>query len=132
MKICFPVQENNGFESKVYNHFGSAPMFVVYDPETNEVSALDNGDLNHQHGACNPAKALGGKEISAVVTGGIGQGAIMGLMTQGIAVFRAEALTVIDNLKLLKEDKLQLLSKSVCDHGHHHGADHSDGGSCCH
>ena len=31
MKICVPVEVNNGFESRPFGHFGSAPMFVVYD-----------------------------------------------------------------------------------------------------
>ena len=35
MKICFPVQNDNGIESTVYNHFGSAPVFVVFDTDTN-------------------------------------------------------------------------------------------------
>ncbi len=38
MKICFPVQENEGLGSRVYNHFGSAPMFIVVDTETDNVS----------------------------------------------------------------------------------------------
>jgi len=128
MKICFPVTEDNGFESKVYNHFGSAPMFVVFDAEKNEVVKLDNGDLEHVHGACNPAKALGGQDIQAVVTGGIGPGAVMGLAMQGIAVFRAGAGTVLENLKLLQEEKLEMLSKASCDHDHNH----DESGCGCH
>ena len=31
MKICVPVEVNNGFESRPFGHFGSAPMVVVYD-----------------------------------------------------------------------------------------------------
>ena len=30
MKICVPVEVNNGLESRPFGHFGSAPMFVVY------------------------------------------------------------------------------------------------------
>ena len=38
MKICFPVAENKGLESPVYNHFGSAPMFLLVDPSGNVVN----------------------------------------------------------------------------------------------
>ena len=38
MKICFPVQNDNGIESAVYNHFGSAPVFVVFDTDTNSIA----------------------------------------------------------------------------------------------
>ena len=31
MKVCFPVQKDEGIESQVYNHFGSAPVFIVVD-----------------------------------------------------------------------------------------------------
>ena len=29
MKMCFPVESDQGLESKVFGHFGSAPVFVV-------------------------------------------------------------------------------------------------------
>ena len=29
MKIAFAVQHDNGLDSTVYNHFGSAPAFVM-------------------------------------------------------------------------------------------------------
>ena len=37
MKVCFPVQKNEGVESTVYNHFGSAPLFVLVDTAANTV-----------------------------------------------------------------------------------------------
>ena len=40
MKICFPVQKNEGMSSLVYGHFGSAPIFLVLDTETNAVAAI--------------------------------------------------------------------------------------------
>ena len=33
MKVCFPVQKDEGVESQVYNHFGSAPVFIMVDTE---------------------------------------------------------------------------------------------------
>ena len=33
MRICIPVQKNEGSESKPYNHFGSAPKFLVVNLE---------------------------------------------------------------------------------------------------
>ena len=30
MKVCFAVQEKQGVDSVIYNHFGSAPM-LCYD-----------------------------------------------------------------------------------------------------
>lgn len=60
MKVCFPVQKDEGVESQVYNHFGSAPAFIVVDTEGKGVQRVDNRDLHHAHGACNPIMALDG------------------------------------------------------------------------
>ena len=69
MKVCFPVAQDEGFESKVYGHFGSAPMFIVVDTELKEAKVLDNSDKGHGHGSCRPLKALGGEKVDAIVVG---------------------------------------------------------------
>ena len=61
MKVGFAVQTNEGMESKVYDHFGSAPAFIIVDTEGKEVLTVNNKDLHHVHGACNPIMALDGK-----------------------------------------------------------------------
>lgn len=65
MKLCFPVDVDNGLERRIFGHFGSAPFFVVFDTDTEEVSSIDNQDLGHIHGQCNPMKALNGKMMDA-------------------------------------------------------------------
>lgn len=121
MKICIPVKENNGLESLPYNHFGSAPLFLVVDSETNEVSSINNGDLNHEHGKCQPIKAIGGASIDAVIVLGIGAGAINKLNSMGVKVFRGEGLPISKNIELLKENKLVEFNASNACHGHSHG-----------
>lgn len=117
MKICVPVEVNNGLESKPFGHFGSAPMFVVCDLNSGEVSKIENGDLGHEHGKCQPLKALSGTEVDAVIVGGIGQGAIIKLNQMGIKVYKAQANTIGDNINLLKENKLQEFSMNhTCSH----------------
>lgn len=127
MKLCFPVAKHEGMQSKVYNHFGSSPMFVVVDTDEMEANILGNGDLNHVHGACNPAKALGGKRIDAVIVGGIGQGAVRGLAMQGIEVFLAAGATVAENVALFQDGKLDKVMSGFCESGHSHGHDHGHG-----
>jgi len=128
MKICFPVVENQGMESEVYGHFGSAPQFLVVDTETREIKALNNGDEHHEHGACQPLKALGGQEVDAVVVGGIGGGALMGLNRAGLTVYKAQGLTIADNITFFAHNELPILTPSQTCGGHGHGA--GDGG--CH
>lgn len=123
MKICVPVEVNEGLDSKPFGHFGSAPMFVVCDLESGDISTINNGDLGHEHGKCQPIKALSGNVVDAIIVGGIGQGAIMKLNSMKIKVYRAQAETIKENLNLLKENKLQEFpSNHTCSHdgcGHH-------------
>jgi len=120
MKVGFAVQDNEGVESKVYNHFGSAPAFVIIDTNEEHLNTVDNRDLHHAHGACNPIMALGGSRVDAVVVGGIGAGALRKLNADGIRVYRSVDPTVKGNLELLKDNKLpELLMNQTC--GGHQG-----------
>lgn len=128
-KVCFPVVTNEGLSSAVYNHFGSAPEFIVVDTESMSVQTLQNQDLHHAHGSCNPMKALGNNRVDAVVVGGIGAGAIRGLNQLGVRVYKSQAKTVQENLNLLLQGKLTEMSMSdVCSsHSHIHLGGHD----CC-
>ena len=110
MKIGFAVHSDQGIESKVYDHFGSAPAFIIVDTEAKDPIRVNNKDLNHVHGACNPIMALDGYSVNAMVVGGIGAGAINKLNAMGVKVYAAAAPTVKENLDLLTENRLQELS----------------------
>ncbi len=127
MKICFPVQNDNGIESTVYNHFGSAPVFVVFDTDTNSVASIGNRDQHHMHGACNPMKALENQKVGAIVVGGIGAGALTRLNQMGITVYRSQGSTIRENLSLFHTKSLPVLRVQECCAGHSGG----DGG-CAH
>ena len=123
MKVCFPVHKDEGVNSTVYDHFGSAPEFIVVNTELQSTITVDNKDLDHVHGACNPVMAVGGHSIDAVVVGGIGAGALSRLNADGIKVYKSISETVKENLELLKDDRLpELTLKHSC--GGHQG--------CCH
>ena len=124
MKVCFPVQKDEGVESQVYDHFGSAPVFIVVETEEKDVQRVDNRDLHHVHGACNPVMALGGQKVDALVVGGIGGGALMKLNAMGVKVYGAGSRTVKENLELLKENKLQELSMDHSCRAHEGGCGH--------
>ena len=126
MKICFPVQKDEGLSSAVYNHFGSAPLFLIFDTKTSSISTIDNRDVHHTHGACNPMKALDNRKVDAIVVGGIGAGALTGLKQMGIRVHRAQAGTIVENMSLFNTDRLPELTLEACCGGH------SDDGGCAH
>jgi predicted Fe-Mo cluster-binding NifX family protein len=110
MKVGFAVRLDEGLESTVYGHFGSAPAFIIVDTDFKQIQAVDNTDKHHVHGACNPVTALSGNNIDAIVVGGIGPGAIAKLNGMGIRVYMAEAATVKENMALLGENKLREVS----------------------
>ena len=126
MKIAIPVADYRALESQVYGHFGSAPVFALVDSDTLAVEAVGNRDHGHVHGACSPLKALAGAKPDAVVVGGIGGGALMGLRAAGIKVYRCTEGTVADAVRLLKDNKLEEIDDTgVC-------AGHSGGHTCHH
>jgi predicted Fe-Mo cluster-binding NifX family protein len=126
VKICIPVAEDRGLQSPVYGHFGSAPLFVEVDTESLSVEALSNQDHAHVHGACNPMKAIAGRPLNAVLVGGIGPGALMGLRQAGIAVFLAPEGTVEDAIRLFNAGELpELKGRSTC------GGHEQSGGCGC-
>lgn len=129
MKICFPVSQNKGLDSPVYNHFGSAPMFLLVDAEQRSVAEEVNRDLHHQHGTCRPLKALGGQDVDTIVVGGIGAGALSGLNQAGFKVYRAAAGTIAENLdRFLKQGLTELTPAQTCGGHHRHqcGSHHGD------
>ncbi|MCJ7772120.1 MAG: diguanylate cyclase [Desulfobacterales bacterium] len=126
MKIAFPTQENNGLDSKVYSHFGSAKIFVIVNTGDGSSETVFNQNLDHQHGQCQPMIALGGNHVDSVVVGGIGGGALCKLNAEGKKVFRAAEGSVRENLELIKLNKLpEITIDQTC-------AGHSEIGGCAH
>jgi len=126
MRICFPTANLEGLKSLVYGHFGSAPGFIIADTETMAVEEISNTDLHHDHGMCQPLKALGGSKVDAVAVGGIGKGALMKLQSQGIRVYRGAEGTVAENIDLVLAKKLpEFDAEHTC-------AGHAGGEGCSH
>ncbi len=131
MKICFPVESDNGLTSTIFGHFGSAPFFVVYDSENAAVSVINNQDLGHIHGQCNPMKALNNQMMDAIIVGGIGGGAITGLNKKGIKVYKAVKGTIQDNIdQFMANDLMEMTMAHTC--GGHTGGIGGIGGGCAH
>ena len=126
MKIAFPVQVDQGLDSQVYGHFGSAPSFVILDSASGQLETVGNSDAHHAHGQCQPMKALAGNAVDAVVVGGIGGGALMRLQSQGVRVFRAVEGSVKQNLEYMTSGKLPEFSANMTCAGH------QGGGGCAH
>jgi predicted Fe-Mo cluster-binding NifX family protein len=124
MKVCFPLMSNYGLESPVFGHFGSAPLFMVVDIETLEVTEISNQDIHHAHGSCSPLQARGGRQVEAIVVGGIGAGALMGLNRSGLKVYQAQGASIAENLAWMAQVELPELKPVQACGGYGHGCGH--------
>jgi predicted Fe-Mo cluster-binding NifX family protein len=123
MRICIPVLENKGLESRVSQHFGSAPAFLIVDAASGQCRAIANNNSHHQHGMCQPLAAIAGESVDSIVVGDIGMGALMKLQAANIAVFRADCLTAGETLDAFRAGTLRAVSpETACGHhGQQHG-----------
>ena len=122
MKIAFPAVQDAGLGTQVHDHFGTARFFIIADSETGECKLIENRDMHHKHGECQPGKSLGSEKVDAVIAGGIGKGALSKLSSAGIAIYRGIEGTVSENLSLFKTGKLPVfpVEHACTDHNHEH------------
>lgn len=118
MKVCIPVADYGGLDSRVCGHFGSAAGFALVDTESMSFQILSNGDHDHVHGACSPLRALAGAKPDVVVVGGAGAGALRGLRSLGIKVYCCPGGTVAEALRLLKAGELREMDERAACAGH--------------
>ena len=130
MHICIPVIRDKGLESRVCEHFGSAPVFMIVDTDTGTCRPIVNHNAHHGHGMCQPLSALGSEAIDGFVVGGVGRRALERLRESEIQVFQAEHATVGETLAAFKAGSLRpvpLEAGCAGRHGHEHWHDHGRG-----
>jgi predicted Fe-Mo cluster-binding NifX family protein len=125
MRICIPVNEDQGLQSEVCAHFGSAPAFLIVDTDSGDCRAITNRNQHHSHGMCTPLASLQGEILDGIVVGGIGMGALNKLLTAGISVFRAEHPTVGKTVESFKAGTLAPMQPGMACGGHGHGHGHT-------
>lgn len=113
MKICMPTMGKEGLNEKVHNHFGSAKYFTIYDTESNEITSVENENLHHSHGACQPLQAISDQNVDVVLTSGMGGRAIQILNNSGIKVFILEGDTVKEAIEKFEADSLKELTPEI-------------------
>ena len=121
MKLCIPTETNEGLNSNVCGHFGSAPYFMIYDAETGTFEVITNTNMHHSHGMCQPLSLIGDKHIDAVVCQGMGMGAFQKLSSKGIKAYKVNAKSVEQLIKDYKGKLLEEISfENACaGHGCH-------------
>lgn len=134
MNLCIPVTNDQGLDSCVSGHFGSAPCFAIIDSETRACRVVPNANRHHGHGGCHPVAAIAGLGVEGVLVGGIGAGALSHLQAAGIRVWKADGTTVAAALEAYAAcAPIEMTPATSCghhdhDHDHGHGNGHGAGG----
>ena len=120
MNLCMPVVANEGLNSTLSAHFGSAPAFLIVDTDDASCRAIVNENDHHAHGQCTPLAALQGERIDGLVVAGIGRGALGKLEAASIRVYLSKPTTAGEALAAFKAGALQPMSAGQACAGHGH------------
>ena len=107
----FAITYSNG---TVFQHFGQTRQFKVFDSESGESFILDSGE--YSHGSL--ATLLEMNSVSALLCGGIGDGARNMLKGRGIEVYPGQMGDVDVVAKAFIDGKIVQQYRSTCNHKH--------------
>jgi predicted Fe-Mo cluster-binding NifX family protein len=121
MKICLPTTGKNGLTEPVYNHFGSAQFFTIYDTVSKAIEIVENDNQHHSHGACQPLGVISNHNVDAVLTSGMGRRAVQLLNDDGVKVYLLDGNTVGEAIQKFEAHELvELTFENACGgHGCH-------------
>jgi predicted Fe-Mo cluster-binding NifX family protein len=110
MKICIPTEDDQGLDSRLCGHFGSAPFFALADTDSGDVEIKPNPGRHHGHGKCEPVERIDANRTDAVVCQGMGKRAVSSLRRAGVEVLITSAATIRDAISQAGQGGLQSLS----------------------
>ena len=119
MNFCIPVENDNGLESVVCAHFGSAPAFMIVDAETKACRFVPNQNDHHSHGMCTPVDLLQTESVGSMIVAGIGMGALNRLAQLNIRVFVSDCETVGEAVNSFLAGTLRPMEPGMTCRGHH-------------
>lgn len=122
MLACIPTRGNTGLDDTVFDHFGSAPFFTLYDTDTSEVTILENRNAHHSHGTCHPMNQLASRHVECVICTGMGRRAIEALNAEGIRIYQSGGETVREAVEKFTSGQLTEMdpARACRGHGQHH------------
>lgn len=121
MRYAITAESSIGQESKVAQHFGRSPYFVLVDMKNTEIIELQSVENPKTEctGPCSVPRFLKDYGVAAVISGGMGKGAQASFKEMGIGVATGAEGSVADALRDFMGGKLS--SEADCEGGHQHG-----------
>lgn len=116
MKICIPIKTNEGLNSQLDDHFGSAAFFLLYDTQTCDYEIISNKNSQHQHGMCNPLDTLDSYDVDIVICNGMGARAVHKLQQSNIRAFCSDERAVRDVITHYEKQQLREITvENACE-----------------
>ena len=106
MKLCIPIDEDNGLKSETSLLFASAKHFIVIDPETMNYQVIDNPDPLKDADPAKTVNQLCEHAVTHVIVGGIGRDALTELQESNIQVYTSEKDQVEEIVDAFKNDEV--------------------------
>jgi predicted Fe-Mo cluster-binding NifX family protein len=120
-RIVIPVEDRNGLESHIAQHFGRAPYFAVVDLD--EKCAVSNVETQantgeHLSGFGHSHENILTLKPNVIVAFGMGPGGLQNFKNAKIKVLKAEQSTVEEVIAAFRTGALKELTGG-CEHAHH-------------
>ncbi len=117
MKICLPVMDDLGLESRISSHFGSAPFYLLVDLGSYECRTIPNLARSKGECACDTFHSRILDEASGFIVHAMGRPAWMNLRRQSSPVFKAKERLVKQALdSYLKNQLSEIQMTDMCSH----------------
>ncbi len=121
-KIIIPVENQNGPDSTVAQHFGRAPNYAIIELNQNKdiINVKTQANTNeHMGGTGHPHDTLLTEKPDYMIVCAMGPGGLQSFKNAGVTVLKAEGTTVKEVIANFKLGKLQDLVGG-CEHAHEH------------
>ena len=121
-KIGIPIDNENGLESIVAQHFGRALAYAIVAEDKKSVEIIQNTS-EHMGGQGKPPELLNNNKINVLLCSGLGRNAIYKFQNFGIEVFVGARGTVSETIDLYINGELQMATdENACKEArsHHH------------
>jgi ArsR family transcriptional regulator len=109
MKVCVPVDQDNGMDSIPAMDLESAPLLVIHDTGSGATEAVENTGQAGTGGGAEPLRALKGMEIDVLITGRAEDASLKALWDMGVKVYKSMPGTISGNIEVLKMGDLEEL-----------------------
>jgi len=93
MKLLIAINENNGEDSKLSEHFGHCSHFAIYETDTKQLEIVEN-KLDHSNQNLTPVDQIMKFKPNVVFTLGIGQRAVDLFKKEDVKIKKGDYKTV--------------------------------------